>query len=119
MQNSATRSSKLHLNGNTRQSRLLHPWLASVFLSAIVLFSATGQAQVSPIADEVSVAASVVVADNFETEDGSDPMGSSHSWMSFNPPYFEYKGWFDPETYELRTVAPSSTLQVFDLIPAD
>jgi hypothetical protein len=57
----------------------------------------------------------------FESEygDGSDFMGGSRNWMKFNPPHFEYKGWYDPATYELRTITPTSTLQSVDLIPVD
>jgi len=95
-------SSKQQTRGNTRRGRLFHPVLVSVFLIVISLFSA-----------------SVVVADNFATGESSDPLSSGHNWMRYSPPYFEYMGWFDPVTYELRTVTPSSTLQVFDLIPAE
>ncbi len=56
---------------------------------------------------------------NGEYSDESDQMGGSRNWMKFNPPHFEDKGWMDSVEYELRTVAPASTVQSFDLIPLD
>ena len=115
LQKTATGSCKQQQSRNTHWSRIFQPVLVSIFLIAISSFSATGYAQISSFSDEASAETNVVVADNF----GSGPMGSSRYWMEFDPPYFEYRGWFDPVTYELRTVAPSSALQVFDLIPVD
>jgi PKD repeat protein len=54
-----------------------------------------------------------------EYGDKSDQMGSSRSWMKFNPPHFEDKGWMDDIEYEIRTIVPSSTVESFDLIPVD
>ena len=54
-----------------------------------------------------------------EYGDRSDQMGSSRSWMKFNPPHFEDKGWMDDVEFELRTVVPTSSIQSFDLIPVD
>jgi len=51
--------------------------------------------------------------------DSSDFMGGSRNWMKFNPPHFEFKGWYDPDSYELRTITPTSTLQEFHLLPVD
>ena len=51
--------------------------------------------------------------------DSSDFMGGSRNWMKFNPPHFEFKGWHDPDSYELHTITPTSTLQEFQLIPVD
>jgi PKD repeat protein len=56
--------------------------------------------------------------------DDSDMMGGSRNWMKFNPPHFEYKGWYDqdslsPTFYQVQTITPSDTLQSFDLIPVD
>ncbi len=63
----ATASLEQQQRRNTHPGRLFHPLLVSIFLIAINSFSATGFAQVSQDADEVSGEASVVVADNFET----------------------------------------------------
>lgn len=54
-----------------------------------------------------------------EYGDASDLMGSARNWMKFNAPHFDYKGWWDPVTYEIQTITPSSTLESFDLIPVD
>ena len=54
-----------------------------------------------------------------EYGDLSDMMGSSRNWMNFNPPHFEYTDWYDPISYQLQSIAPTSTLQTFHLIPVD
>ncbi len=54
-----------------------------------------------------------------EYGDGSDMMGSSRSWMKFNAPHAEDKGWIDPIDYEIRTITPSVSAQNFDLIAMD
>jgi surface protein len=115
LQKSVTGSCNQQQSINTHWGRILQPVFVFIFLIALCSFSITGHAQVSTFSGESSAQAGVVVADEF----ASGPIGSGHNWMEFDPPYFEYKGWFDPATYELRTVAPSSTLQVFDLLPAD
>ncbi len=51
--------------------------------------------------------------------DGSDMMGVSRSWMKFNAPHAEDKGWIDPVDYEIRTITPSASPQTFDLIAID
>lgn len=56
---------------------------------------------------------------NSEYGDGSDMMGSSRSWMKFNAPHADDKGWVDPVNYEVRTVVPSASAQEFDLLPMD
>jgi PKD repeat protein len=54
-----------------------------------------------------------------EYGDGSDMMGSSRSWMKFNAPHAEDKGWHDPVDYEIRTITSSVSAQNFDLIAMD
>jgi M6 family metalloprotease-like protein len=51
--------------------------------------------------------------------DASDLMGGNRSWMKFNAPHFDYLGWWDPVTYEIDTITPTSTQQAFNLIPVD
>ncbi len=46
-----------------------------------------------------------------EYGDLSDMMGSSRNWMKFNPPHFEYTDWYDPISYQLQSIAPTSTLR--------
>jgi PKD repeat protein len=51
--------------------------------------------------------------------DGSDQMGSDREWMKFNAPHFDFQGWWDPVSYDIDTITPSSMQQEFDLIPVD
>jgi PKD repeat protein len=51
--------------------------------------------------------------------DSSDMMGGSRNWMKFNAVHFNYQGWWDPVSYDIDTVTPSSTEQEFDLLPVD
>ena len=51
--------------------------------------------------------------------DSSDLMGGSRNWMKFNAAHFNYLGWWDPVSYEIDTVSPSSTEQEFHLLPVD
>ncbi len=54
-----------------------------------------------------------------EYGDSSDMMGGSRSWMKFNAPHAEDKGWIDPVNFEIRTITPSVSAQNFDLIAMD
>ncbi len=51
--------------------------------------------------------------------DSSDLMGGSRNWMKFNAVHFNQQGWWDPVSYEIDTVTPSSTAQEFHLLPVD
>jgi len=51
--------------------------------------------------------------------DSSDLMGGSRNWMKFNAAHFNYQGWWDPVSYAIDTVTPSSTEQEFHLLPVD
>jgi len=51
--------------------------------------------------------------------DSSDMMGGSRNWMKFNAAHFSYQGWWDPVSYEIDTVTPSSTSQEFHLLAVD
>jgi len=51
--------------------------------------------------------------------DSSDLMGNSRNWMKFNAAHFNHQSWWDPVSYEIETVTPSSTAQEFHLIPVD
>ncbi len=51
--------------------------------------------------------------------DTSDMMGSSRSWMKFNAPHAEDKGWINPTEFEIRGVVATDSPQVFDLLAMD
>ena len=51
--------------------------------------------------------------------DDSDLMGGRRAWMKFNAPHFDFQGWWDPVSYDIDTITPSSTQQEFNLIPVD